>query len=238
MSLKFKTILRRHKTETVITSVLFIFAISLVLLPLGPLQGNILIQLGEKLGFSLLVALIVRWLTVILSEAEGASEDSDRNEYHEAIRKARKRIWVYQTWLPWTDGNASEIVQRNVQDTRILLLSFKESSPIYARITGRKISVTIAKCNSANSVNPFIEKGKGACLRFNHGHHPAWIAIIDSWVFWGPTPIDLDSHITEFLFHKHPVSSLKGKFWKDQFELLWDKYSHTLDDEKKYNEQL
>lgn len=157
MSLKFKRILKHRKTEIVITTVLFILAISLVLLPVGQLQGNILIQLGEKLGFSLLVALIVRWLTVILSESEEVSEETDRNEYYEAIGKARKRIWIYQTWLPGIDGNASEIAKRNVRP-RILLLSFKEPSPIYARITGRNISIKTAKCNSASSVIPFVEK--------------------------------------------------------------------------------
>ena len=238
MSLKFKEILRQRKTEIVITTVLFILAISLVLLPVGQLQGNRFVQLGEKLGFSLLVALVVRWLTVILSEVEEMSEETDRNEYYEAIGKARKRIWIYQTWLPWTDGNATEIVQRNVRDTRILLLSFKEPSPIYARITGRNISVTTAKCNSVSSVSPFIDKGRAACVKFNYGHHPAWIAVIDSLVFWGPTPVDIDSHTKEFLFHKHPISSAKGRFWKEQFELLWNKYSHSLDDETKYNEQL
>lgn len=237
MSLKFKRTLRHRKTEIVISIVLFILAISLVLLSLGPLQGYVLIQVGGKLGFSLLVALIVRWLTVILSESE-TSDGSDLNEYHEAIKTAHKRIWIYQTWLPGTDGGASEIVQRNVRDTRILLLLFKESSPIHARITGRNISLLTAKCNSASSVQPFVERGKAAWIKFNYGHHPAWIAVIDSFVFWGPTPIDIYSHAQDFLFHKHPISSTEGKFWKGQFELLWNKYSHTFGDEKKYNEQL
>lgn len=238
MSLKFKRILRHRKTEIVITTGLFFLAIGLVLLPVGQLQGNRLIPLLEKLGFSLLVALIVRWLTVFLSESEEVSEETDRNEYYEAIGKARKRIWIYQTWLPGIDGNASEIAKLKVRDLHILLLSFKEPSPIYARITGRNISITTAKCNSASSVIPFVKKRKSACVKFNYGHHPAWIAVIDSFVFWGPTPIDVDSHTNESLFHKHPLSSAKGKFWKEQFELLWNEYSHTLDDEKKYNEQL
>lgn len=238
MSLKFKAILRHRETEIIITTVLFILAISLVLLPVGALQGNKLAILGEKLGFSLLVALIVRWLTVILSASEQVSEETNRNEYHESIKTARKRIWIYQTWLPGVDGNASEIVQRNLRDTRILLLSFKKDSPIHARITGRNISEITAKCNSASSVNPFIEKGKASCIKFNYGHHPAWIAVVDSSVFWGVTPINVDSHVVDFLFHKHPVSSDKGRFWKEQFELIWNKYSHTLDEERKYNDRL
>lgn len=237
MSLKFKRTLGRRKTEIVIIIVLFILAISLILLAFGPLQRYPLIQLFEKLGFSLLVALIVRWLTVILSESE-TSDRSDLNEYNEAIKTARKRIWIYQTWLPGTDGGASAILERNVRDTRILLLSFKESSPIHARITGRNIGLLTAKCNSASSVQPFVKKGKSDWIKFNYGHHPAWIAVIDSFVFWGPTPIDKYSHAQEFFFHKHPVSSIEGIFWKGQFELLWKDYSHTFDDEKKYNEQL
>ena len=77
------------------------------------------------------------------------------------------------------------------------------------------------------------------CIRFNRDHHPGWIAIVDSYVFCGPTPIDTDSHTVEYLFRKYPIDSNEGNFWKKQFELLWSaKHSHNFDDEQKYNEVL
>lgn len=238
MSLNFNTILKHRRQEIIITIVLFIPAFGLVLLPLGALQGNTFAILGGKVGFSLLVALIVRLMTLILSAFEPSSEETDVNEYREAIKTARERIWIYQTWFPRLDDSASEIEQRNLRNTRILLLSCKPGSAIYSRITGRDITEDEAKTNSATSVKPFIRQGKDSCIRFNYGHHPAWIAVIDSVVFWGVTPIDRDSHAFDFLFHKHPLKSEKGRFWKKQFDLLWENYSHTLKDEKQYNNKL
>lgn len=238
MSLKFEKQLRRHKSEVIITIALSILAIGLVLLARGSLSGNLLAQLGEKLGFSILVALIVRWLTVIFAELE-ESDKTDRNEYHEAVQTAHKQIWIYQTWLPGIQRDATEIIQSRASDIRILLSSFKEGSPIYARIRSRDMSVERAKHNVANSTDLFVQKNIIDCVRFNRDHHPAWIAIVDSFVFWGPTPIDADSHTVEYLFRKHPIDSREGEFWKKQFELLWsDKHSHSFDEEKKYNEEL
>jgi hypothetical protein len=237
MSLKIERLLKRRKTEVVITIVLFILAISLILLSLGSLKGYVLVQIGEKLGFSLLVALIVQWLTILFSESQ-TSVGSDKSEYYESIKSARKRIWIYQTWLPGVEGDAAEIFYSKATDKRLLFLSFETSSPIYGRIRGRGMKVPAAKHNSASSVKPFVEGRQTDCIRFNCAHHPAWIAVIDSFVFWGPTPIHLDSHAVEFLFHKHPVSSPEGSFWMGQFSLLWDKHSHSLDEEKKYNEEL
>jgi DNA-binding Xre family transcriptional regulator len=165
-------------------------------------------------------------------------EDCDTSQYHEAIKNAHQRIWVYQTWLPGIERDATEICFSQAPDIRLLLLSFKESSPIYARLQGRAMKVSTAQHNSAGSVIPFVRLGKTDCVRFNYAHHPGWIAVIDSLVFWGPTPVHLDSHALEFLFHKHSITSVKGKFWVNQFELLWDQHSHSFNEEKKYNQEL
>jgi hypothetical protein len=237
MSLKIEKLLRQRKTEIVITIALFIFAISLVLLSLGPLQKSLPIEIGGKLGFSLLVALIVRWLTVLFSEAE-TSVDCDISEYHEAVKAARQRVWIYQTWLPGIERDGTEILYSKASDKRLLLLSFEKSSPIYARVKGRGMKVATAQHNSAGSVKPLVMSGQIDCIRFNYGHHPAWIAVIDSLVFWGPTPVDLDSQAIEFLFHKHSAASPEGVFWVNQFKVIWDRHSHSFDEEKKYNPEL
>lgn len=98
--------------------------------------------------------------------------------------------------------------------------------------------VEAAQHNSVSSVKPLILSGQIDCVRFNNGHHPAWIAVVDSFVFWGPTPVDLDSQAIEFLFHKHHVTSPEGVFWVNQFKVMWDSYSHSFDEEKKYNSVL
>jgi hypothetical protein len=165
-------------------------------------------------------------------------DTNDKAEYYEAIKSARQRIWIYQTWLTGIETDAAEMVYSKAHDIRLLLLSFEKSSPIYSRLRGRRMKVPGAKHNSASSVKPFIESRRTDCVRFNYAHHPGWIAVIDSFVFWGPTPIDRDSHSVEFLFHKHPVASPEGSFWLNQFKLLWEKYSHNLEEERKYNEEL
>jgi hypothetical protein len=235
MSIKIERVIRQRKTEIIITTVLFIFATSLILLSLGPLQGSLPIEIGGKLGFSLLVAVIVRWLTVLFSEAE-TSVDCDTSEYHDAVKSARHRVWVYQTWLPGVERDGTEILFSKASDKRLLLLSFEGSSPIYARIKGRRMKVEAAKHNSAGSVRPFMRSGQTDCIRFNCGHHPAWIAVIDSFVFWGPTPVDVDSQAIEFLFHKHHVTSPEGIFWVNQFKVIWDRHSHSFDEEQQYNQ--
>jgi hypothetical protein len=233
MSLKINRLLRQRKTEIIITIALFIFAISLILLS-SPLS---FVEVGGKLGFSLLVALIVRWVTVLFSETE-TSVDCDRSDYHEAIKTARQRVWIYQTWLPGIERDGTEIFDAKASDKRLLFLSFKQDSPMSARIKGRGMKLITAQVNSASSVKPFVIKGRTDCVRFNYGHHPAWIAVIDSFVFWGPTPVTKNSHEIEFLFRKHHIASPEGSFWVDQFMEMWDNYSHSFDEEKKYNPEL
>ena len=166
------------------------------------------------------------------------TEHSDAIEYHETIRSAVDRIWICQTWLPGMDLGAAEILQRDLRDLRILLASFKDGSPIFARIAGRKTTTSRAKASVESSVRLFVENGKRESLRFSYGHHPGWIAVVDSWVFWGPTPVGRDNHSIDFLFHKHTATGPKGRFWIEEFELLWNHYSHDYDTEKGYNEEL
>jgi serine/threonine protein kinase len=94
------------------------------------------------------------------------TESSDDLEYHEAIRSARQRIWIHQTWFPGIERDAAEVLQPDVADLRILLASFKEGAPIYARMAGRRIKPGRGKANVESSVRLFIEAGLGDRLRF------------------------------------------------------------------------
>lgn len=177
---------------------------------------------------------------------------SSEHAYHNAIREARNRIWIYQTWLPGHEKDGEEIGNKNISDVRLLLLSFKVDldqnppiySPIYSRIRGRKLKTEEAQLFSARSVKALAEKcldrniDVSNVVRFNCGHHPGWIAIIDESVFCGFTPINLESHAKNFLFHQYLIDSEEGKFWKNQFELLWGTYSHSFEQEKQYNPKL
>jgi hypothetical protein len=237
MSSKIERLLRKRETEIIITTVLFFFGLSLIFFSLPELGWQNAQKFLGQLGFSLLVAIIVRWLSVIFSEAE-TSTSSDKGEYYEAINNARNQIWIYQTWLSGVEGDAIGILDSKAADKRLLLLSFEPSSPIYGRMRGRGMKVSAGKHNSAASVKPFVEYKKTNCVRFNCAHHPAWIAVVDSFVFWGPTPIDRDSHSVDHLIHRHPVASREGRFWISEFNLLWNKHSHSFDEETKHNEEL
>ena len=159
-------------------------------------------------------------------------------EYDRMLRSASQRVWIYQTWLPTGALGSEHICRNNVSNTRLLLLSFQRGSPIYRRIQGRHITPAQAKSNSIDSIEAFIRNKRLDCVRFNYGHHPGWIAVLDSSVFWGPTPVDTDSHAEDFLFHKHDVDSEEGEFWVRQFETMWDTYSHSLEKEKAHNTGL
>ncbi|HEU4594297.1 MAG TPA: hypothetical protein VFS10_03935 [Pyrinomonadaceae bacterium] len=243
MSLRWERVFRRRKTELIITFTLLALAVCLMLLPFGPYGGSVPVQLGEKLAFAALVALAVRWIGIVFSEAE--LTDTDGTEYEEAIKGAHRRIWICQTWLPGIEKEATKILQGKPRDIdiKILLASFKERSFIYSRILGRKnITPAKAKGHVASSVAPFVsddaKEDKRHCLKFNYGHHPGWIAVIDSKVFWGPTPVHVDNHTVEFLFHKHAEGDAHGAFWTTQFNLLWENFSHSYKDEKEFNEEL
>lgn len=237
MSYRFRRILYRRRIEIVITIALLALCISLIIIAIGPPPNTLSVQLGEKLAFAIAVALVVRWLSVIFAEAE-ESADSDHLEYHEAIKNARNRIWICQTWLPGIERDASEILQTGAHNIRLLVASFAPASPIHARIAGRRLKESTAKTNIASSVRPFVVNRRDDCVKFNHGHHPGWIAVVDSRVFWGPTPVHVDNQSVDFLFHKHSTKSAQGAFWTAQFQMLWDHHSHILKDELPYNTEL
>ncbi len=237
--------IKRRKTEIIVTIVLFILAVSLLFYTFAQPNELFTAQLSEKLSFAMIVALFARWVSVLFTEAE-FQEDTEKNDYYEAIKHAKKRIWIAQTYLPGLESEAGAIAKNKPvvnQDTtdkelRIMLASFKEGSPIFARIAGREMEPDEAKTNVAGSVRTFVSKGHKDCLRFNYGHHPGWIAVIDSVVFWGPTPVDRDNHLVDFLWGRYGTSTPKGTFWVAQFEELWNKFSQDFDAESEYNEKL
>jgi transcriptional regulator with XRE-family HTH domain len=162
-------------------------------------------------------------------------------KYHKAIENATERIWICQTWFPGIEYEGRKILEAPApnENKRILLLSFKENSPIHGRILVRDdMTKEQAQYNSKGSIMPFIQKGLEENVRFNYAHHPGWIAIIDSLVIWGVTPVKYDSHNRDFLFHKHSSTSLEGQFWIEQFETIWEKFSHSFDEEKQHNSAI
>ncbi len=193
-------------------------------------------------------------LYLILRETYTTRKNDKSSEFAftDALRNSNSKIWICQTWLPGTERDVSKIIERDVPDIRLLLSSFKidpESnppiySPIYARISGRELTKEDAQLYSARSVKALAKKYSkqgvdlSNVIRFNYGHFPGWIAIIDDYVFCGFTPIDRESHSKDFLFHQYYIDSQEGKFWEEQFELLWEKYSHSFEEEKKYNPKL
>ena len=217
----------RRRTESIVSIVVFGVAVALFILAIARPQtwdG----RLADKLSMAVIVALGVRFINLAFGEVH-TYDESSKDEYYAALRAARKRILICQTWLPGTEEEALRIVRAEAPDTRILLASMHERSFIHARILGRGISADEAKYAICLSVRRFILAGKKADIKFNRCHHPAWFAIIDNDVFWGPTPVNIDNHANDFLFHRHDVGSEKGKFWEDQFDVLWNG-SHKLPD--------
>jgi hypothetical protein len=225
-------LVRRRGAEIAITTVLLLIVFA-ALLWAQVLTNHFAQQLSEKIAFAFLVAIVVRWVTIGFSEVE-LLEQSSRVELYEAIDDATDRIWICQTWLPGTEVDALRIVQSRAAEVKLLLASFKSESPIFARISGRGISVPDAKVLVNRSVAPFVQaSSERVTIRFNYGHYPGWIAVVDSVVFWGPTPVHVDNWANDFLFHRSSIHGKKGAFWMNQFQILWGtKHSHTYEDEK------
>lgn len=168
---------------------------------------------------------------------------SSVEEYYALIERATRRIWICQTWFPGVGMYAEKILGSKARDIRVLLASFKPGSPIFARIAGRRISADVAKAHVFGSVQKFVREKRTRSVRFNFGHHPGWIAIIDSSVLWGPTPVDVDNHSRNIFFYKDSEEGKRGAFWIQQFSSLWDnrggmEFSHSFDEEKVYNAWL
>jgi hypothetical protein len=215
-------------------------------------------SLPEKVAFALLVALGVRWLTVLFQEIPETRDiyASTGAEIRKAISGAKGRIWILQTWLPGVGGDATLILEnQEAEDVRIVLASFADDSPIYARIKtrydllvgrGSMDIIEAAMTNSAGSALPFQARGKKDCVRFTKYHHPGWIAIIDNEVYWGATPLDKDNwNVPQVCYHAI-IKEPRAAFWVEQFKLMWKGkdpltekcLSHSFDEEKKFNHCL
>lgn len=214
-------------------------------------------DLAEKLAFATLVALGVRWLGIWFGEIPETQDifESTGNQIRDAIQKATDRIWIHQTWLPAVGGDARLILDSRVTDIRLLLLSYREESPIFARIKLRfdlpsdaapGDRVEVAKSNSAMSALPFKAAGKQDSVRFTRYHHPGWIAVIDDEVFWGLTPLDADNWSIPEVCYRARRTQKRASYMVRQFKLLWDgtdplteeRLSHTHDEEMRYNPRL
>ncbi len=253
-SWRFGRLAERRRIELLVTGALFVLALAVMQSGAKPEGSSSTPSLAEKLSYAMIVALIIRWVMVLFAEVEPRVDvySSSYVEYHEAIRSAKHRIWILQTWLPGVESAAEEILDSDASNKRILLGSFKDgmgatgkiSSPLYARIAGRGISVDEAQSHVWNSCKRFFERGKTSYLRFNFGHHPGWIAVVDWRVFWGPTPVHLDNQSKPSFFHVDSASGEKGRILIEQFDHLWDDigrhgpHVHDYQAERVYNPHL
>jgi nucleoside 2-deoxyribosyltransferase len=189
--------------------------------------------------------------------ATPVARESGRGAFNTALKSAHRRVWISFTWLPIREGRlermASTLRERKIRDFRLILASFKPGSPVFARIRGRKQTVSTAKDAKKlvqRSLKPFIEgEDRRSCIRFNPSHQPGWIAVVDSKVFWGPYPIHEDSQSEDFLFHCYDAGSKEGKYWIEQLDMIWngletgtgkdrEPCSHNYETERKYNKEL
>ncbi|MFZ3384469.1 MAG: hypothetical protein WA144_11145 [Candidatus Methanoperedens sp.] len=192
----------------------------------------------EKKGAELSNSDLLKEIKSEIAPIRSSLEKTSEYDLRDAIKKAESKVWIYSTWIPGTEQVTMNILNTKANDIRILLASFKEGSPIFARIKGRKFEIETAKHEVYMTAKPFVDKCKADCVRFNYGHHPSWIAVVDSAIYWGPTPVDEGNWQNDFLIHKHFDATREGKWWKAQFELIW-KNSHDYSEEKqKYNNKL
>lgn len=235
----------RHRSELVLIAILTGIATGCLFWVAGlesPSKGQTVL---EKFALAILVAVIVRSITLLFSASERAVSDyrSSKSEYEEAVEGAIASIWVSQTWLPGMAAQAKAILKPPRTDIRIMLASFKDESFIFPRILGREdvhdpndAKGNVVQC--AKSLKDLIPEGK---LRFAYGHHPGWITIIDrKEVFWGPTPIHKDNNdpTESACWNRDSIDGKRGKFWLKQFNLLWKEYSHELKEEVPHNPGL
>lgn len=226
-------ILRKRRNELIVTGVLGIAAIGFLAWAQALGASGFWGTFFEKVFFALLVSIFVRWITVWFAEVEGFDRTS-HTELFDAIRSARTRVWISQTYLPGTELDAERILKSKADSIRLLLASHKTGSPIHARLAGRGMSPDTGKAFARGSVVPFAKaKDPRVTIRFCFGHHPGWIALVDSFVFAGATPVDRDNWSAEFLFKRVRSGSEEGIFWEKQFELLWSAdNSHAYQDEQ------
>lgn len=125
---------KKYAIEKVVTIVLLTF-VGGILVWSRNLGANITWDsLLEKIAFAILVALAVRWLTIlfaILPETRDIYEATGE-DIRNKILEAEDRIWILQTWLPGVGGDAKKILASGAKDIKIILASFANGSPIYA----------------------------------------------------------------------------------------------------------
>ena len=205
-------------------------------------------------GFAVLVSILVAWVDLLFHVGEPTPNPYSTTEqaYKDALKAARSRIWIHNTWLARTDTEAAEILDARAKDLRLLLASFRHDlndqdgycSFVFARLSGRGWSRHDGKSSVCTTVQPFLKRADidradlGKHLRFAFGHHPGWIAVLDSQVFWGPTPIDEDNQAKHIYFNVASTYDVLGDFWIRQFEKLWNDFSLDYEEEKEWNEQL
>lgn len=238
-----------HKNELIVIFILIMVSMSFLFLS-GAKKSLTSYDLLEKLAFAILVAIFVRLVDLSFSEAVPKIDmySATLLDYQIALKSAKKCICINQTWLLEGAVEAEIVAKSNANEIKILLASFKIGpvdipynkldypSPIYARIASRGIDVSFAQSNVAAAAIPLYKKSK-KYVRFCFGHHPGWIAILDNEVFWGPTPLLIDNQSMDVLYRDNKKGE-RGKFWVDEFDRLWTKFSHDLNIEIKYNPYL
>lgn len=202
----------------------------------------------EKLSVAAIVTFAVRWLMLQFEEGRPVVDlyRSSLEDLLHALGNARARVWICQTWFPLGGGGADRFTRVQAPEKRILLASFKLDSFIFARIATRWVdvpTVETAKQNVAASASAFKAQGLADCVRFYAVHHPGWIVVVDSTVFWGATPVDRDNWSDDLLFHKASLEDKAAQFWLKQFEFLWSaehprtgsRCSHGYEEERSFN---
>jgi len=252
-----KVVITTVKRELAITLILVLVAIVLTQLAYGYGRGSqpydllsYVVLLGDKSAIAILVGLSVRWLTVLFGEtaARISAQPSGRVEVMEAMVKARSRVWFAQNWLHDGDGQGKILVEAKVpsDQLRVLFASFRLDddeengwvSPIYARGKSREYSASDVMTYVKASVLRFARAGKLTSVRFNFGHFPAWVVVIDNYVYWGPTPIHESNWAQDMLFRKDHVNNPLGQFWEDQFNRMWIMSSQDIAAEARWNKKL
>jgi hypothetical protein len=244
-----KSFFSRRKRELIVTGLCLFLALGLFVWAVV-LGSGVGAEVLEKLCFALIVAVGVRWLTIVFDESQPLKEDVYGSSYLElygALESAHHRIWICQTWFPGTGQISSIILDRKVPDLRILLASFHPKSAIFARIAARPDVNTAdaARGAVAASVMEFVRRDQHSHVRFNPIHHPGWIAVIDDYVFWGATPVSRDNWSVPHVFHRAHRSDAKAQYWEGEFKLLWEgkdeagkTWSHSYEAECQYNKKL
>lgn len=246
--------MKRHLTrlqrEIIVSSLGVMAAITMSVVAYYQRPSNFWSAGADKVAIALLVALAVRWINMLLESATPKADlyASSLGQMMQDLGEARRRIWIAQNWLPNGEKLGYTLAKSTVprDELRLIVASLRRDatadgivSPVYARIRGRKkLTIDDAKTNIKLSVQSFAEPECLSCVRFNYGHSPGWIVVIDDTVYWGPTPIHEANWDNDLYFHRADVRSDWGTFWKEQFIKMWDETTHNIEAERAWNEKL